>query len=190
MTTLPSVTEILAGVGLIDTDWFTEEARLKGSAVHRATELHDLGTLDEASVDDRIAGRFRQYRRFLMETGCEILNVEHEVRHSWGYVGHPDRLVNLGGRFGVLDIKGTTPCPWHALQLQGYKAAIRETGPTLIGRWNLYLSDDRYRLIERTNNREDDSGWTATFNLFQWRRKYDAVSNHGTLDGSARSGAQ
>ena len=40
---LPSVTEILRSVGLIDATWYTEEARQRGTAVHLACEYWDSG---------------------------------------------------------------------------------------------------------------------------------------------------
>lgn len=163
----PHVTEILNGAGLIDTSWFTDEHRERGTAVHKATEYLDQDDLDRQSLDDKTAARVGQYEQFLSTSGCHVDAIELKVHHPLGYCGTLDRLVTINGRPGVLDIKGTTSAKWHAIQLAAYAACI--DGP--LARWNLYLSDTSFKLEERSNV-NDFATFQAAIVLFNyWRDK-------------------
>ena len=47
----PSITQVLADLGFIDTRWFTKESRDRGSYIHRIIHWHLIGELDEDSID-------------------------------------------------------------------------------------------------------------------------------------------
>lgn len=164
----PHVTEILKRSGLVDTTWFSDEVRDRGTIVHEATEFLDQDDLDWESLeemeDPSILLRVRQYEKFKRDTGIEILKIELPVTHRLGYVGRLDRVVILNARKGILDIKGTTESPWHGVQLAAYAACFNEP----LARWNLYLKDDAYRLRERTNPRDFDA-FKAAMVLAQWK---------------------
>lgn len=166
----PHVTDILRDAGLIDAEWFRQYDLDRGRAVHKATELLDLGDLDWSSVDPVILGRLRSYQRFLDEVKPEILMIEQKVENSTiGYQGRYDRRVRINGRDGILDIKGPSRAPWQALQLALYAGAI--SGPNLLARWSLHLSDDKYNLIEH-KDRDDWRVAIACVTLAAWRAKH------------------
>lgn len=144
------VTDVLKAAGLIDPTWFTQEARDRGQAVHLATELHDQGELDESQPwgDAKAVKRFQTYQRFRREKNCNIIAVEHEITHPLGFAGRMDRLVEMDSRRGVLDIKPPGESAWHPIQLAAYQAGA---GPEWPCRWNLYLGETSYRLVERKN---------------------------------------
>ena len=168
------VTETLHRNGpIIDTAHFTEYHRERGTGVHRACQLWDEGDLDEGSLTPDIAPRFAQYVAFRHELRPEIIATELEVRHPvLGYEGRLDRVMKINGRLGVVDIKGPTENPWHALQLAAYSQAYGSMRGVLRGlaRWNLYLHDDRSRLVERTD-RHDFEVFYAAHTVAQWREK-------------------
>jgi hypothetical protein len=86
-----------------------------------------------------------------------------------GYLGHVDRRVRLNGVEGVLDLKSIARCAWHPLQLSLYAACY--TRP--MARWNLYLSDTSYQLVQH----RDATDWAAAkaaITLAAWRRKHEA----------------
>ena len=143
------VTDVLREAGLVDVSHFTQEARDRGTAVHLATELHDRGELDETKPwgDEKAHGRLAAYKRFLRECNVKILAIEVEVLHPvLFYVGHLDRLVEINGLRGIMDIKPPGKSKWHGVQLAAYQAAAEGGARAWPHRWNLYLGDDDYRL--------------------------------------------
>lgn len=173
---LPHVTDILRDAGLIDTDWYTAEQRDRGSAVHIATSYLDEGDLDETSIDPKIRPRIDSYKKFLVEVRPEILHIEEPVKHQiYRFCGTADRILRINGQPGVLDLKGTTPCDWHGLQLAAYAEClasmqlIREF--VSFRRWNLYLRDDGYKLIPR-KDREDWPAFLAALTLRNWKEAH------------------
>jgi hypothetical protein len=131
---LPSVTQVIDYFSLIDTRFYPEWVRDRGQAVHAACEFDDEGTLDESTVDTRVIGRLRAYRRF-----------KAEVEHAWEYsekrLFHPIyRYAGTLDRAGLMVIKGD---PWNTvldfksgamldayrLQLAGYVALITQIHP-------------------------------------------------------------
>lgn len=163
---LPHVTRILQEVGLIDTTWFTDEGRDRGSALHLATEYLDRGELDEATVDPLIVSRLAAYRRFIEEVKPEILSIEEHVEYPGSYQGTLDRRVIMDGREGVIDIKAGGAAPWHSLQLAAYALCFDRP----LARWNLYLTDG-YKLVGCGPRRADDDMWRACVCFAAWRRK-------------------
>ena len=124
---LPSVTEVLRAVGLIDATWFTDEGRERGSAVHRLIEADHYRYLDE--IPDAYEPYVRAYRRFVVESGHEPLITEVTLRHPVeGYVGHADRIGWLAGQRCLLDFK-TGALGAVEPQLGGYRLAWQAMYP-------------------------------------------------------------
>ena len=114
---VPSVTQVLADTGIIDTRWFTEESRQRGTAVHAACEFLDEGDLDESTIDPIAVPYLDAYRGFLAEHRPEIVSVETKVHSEvYRYAGRLDRVVIMNGIASVLDIKtGVTLYPSTAV---------------------------------------------------------------------------
>lgn len=88
---LESVTGILKAEGFIDDRWFTEEARERGSFVHLARHLDDMGELDEESLDPVIVPYLEAWRRFRRESGFVVERSEVPgMSSSYLYAGTPD----------------------------------------------------------------------------------------------------
>lgn len=171
---LPHVTEVLRDAGLVNLEWCTEEHRDRGTAVHLATRFHDEDDLDRDSLEPTVQVRLASYERFLREVGAEIVPdaIERYVESlTFGYCGTFDRLVRIKGVLGILDIKGTAKSAWHGAQLAAYQAAHpQHNGEPVRQRWNLYLHDDDYRLVER-NDRDDWPVFKAALTLTNWKRR-------------------
>lgn len=138
---VPGVTDVMVASGLIDTrgPWFTAWHRQRGEYVHEATALDDRGELDEDTLDPAILPYVLGWREFLKTTGSEILDIERVVENTvYPYAGKLDRLVMLGGRRFVLDIKTGQPERWHGVQLAGY-AGCFDAPPLRMG---VYLDGD------------------------------------------------
>lgn len=163
----PHVTDILTAMVPIDTRWFTDFARDRGTAVHRATELYDQGTLDPTTVGPEVAGRLRAYERFHAECNPDIMTIEERVEnHGMRYCGTLDRRMLLDHVEHVIDIKPPGEHPWHRLQVAAYAACYQ----TRLHRAVLHLHDDgSYRLRRYLADREDEKVWYAMVRLYYWR---------------------
>ena len=164
-TDFPHVTSILARAGLIDTQWFKDFDLQRGTALHAATHYLDDGDLNWDTVDPVILGRLRAYQKFKDEVQPEILAIERVVVNPmYRYQGRLDRVMRIKGREGVVDLKGPSRAAWNGLQLVAYSACFDRP----MARWNLYLSDDGYRLVEQTG-RLDWQAFKAALTLVAWK---------------------
>ena len=172
-----SVTEILGLAGVIDTTWYTEVGRDRGTAVHQATVMVDEGDLEDSwlqSTDEQTRKRVEAYIRFRSEVDCSIIKAEFEVVHpTYNYVGHPDRLLTINGQLAVLDIKPPNAERWHGAQLAGYQRAIvssmDDVGiPT---RYNLYLKDNGTYKLEPRRKPLDWKRFHAALIMAQWNKE-------------------
>lgn len=160
---LPSVTQILREMGMVDDRYFSKESAHRGIAVHKATELYDLGTLDEDSLDPRLQGYLGAWISFRKETGFFPTCVEGRGFSKFGYAGTFDRIgVTDEGETVLLDIKSSFFVPdWIGLQLGGYLQIIAErmTHKSFVpykGIWSVHLSDGGLFKIERWDDRRND----------------------------------
>ncbi|GAJ07536.1 unnamed protein product [marine sediment metagenome] len=127
---LPSVTEILKRVGLLDTKGFSRESANFGTAVHDATAEIDLGQKRlEDFEGDPMYTYLKAWIRFKEARHPEILEVEQIVGGvEVGCAGTLDRLVLLpwDPRPCVIDLKTGKAKLWHPLQLAGYCYAAQK----------------------------------------------------------------
>jgi len=153
---LPSVTEILKRVGLIDTRGFSRGPANFGTAVHEATALIDLG---EKTLEDYAT--FDTYK--YLEAWClfketyhpVILEVEQIVGGvEVGCAGTLDRLALFpwDPRPWVLDIKTGKAKLWHPVQLAGYCYAAQKE----YRRMAVYI--DGYGVFRAQECREERDG--------------------------------
>ena len=143
---LPSVTQVLKGVGMIDFSMIPQvvlqEAASRGTAVHRALHYLDDGDLDEASVEPELTPYIQAYRDFCAQSGFTVALVEHRVYHpTFMYAGTLDRTGGFPDKsLAVLDVKTGMPFPAHGLQLAAYAACLKH--PRMYRRISLYLNED------------------------------------------------
>ena len=181
---LPSVTTVLKGVGLINTDWFTEDARRRGEFVHRALEWRDRDELDPASVDPSLKPYVDGYELFLRESGARWSCVEQRLGDdTLGYAGTVDRIGTIGDERVVLDLKTGPPQPWHALQLAAYHALIRPLlgaaiRPHQVLRYGLYLKPDGTYRLQAYRERSDLAIFRAALAVAQFKE------THGISDSA------
>ncbi len=170
---LPHVTKILIDSGLVDAQWFTDEARDRGSALHKATEYFDQGELDVDSVDASFLAKFNLYQKFIKEMHPAISAIEEQVEYAGSYCGTLDRRLYINGNESILDIKSGVASPADRLQLAGYALTFERP----MQRWNLYLGyGSNYRLVQHKNTREDDADWRACVRVARLRREHNLVN--------------
>jgi hypothetical protein len=93
---LESVTGILKDEGFIDAAFYTEYGRQRGSFVHLARHLDDMGELDEESLDPEIAPYLEAWRRFKRESGFVVCQSETPLANlTYRYAGKPDCIGNF-----------------------------------------------------------------------------------------------
>jgi hypothetical protein len=146
---LVGFTECFKSLGLIDTAFYTNEGRDRGTAVHMLCQALDEGReIDESKIEDaRTLGRFRGYKRFKDETGFSPEVIERPVyskRHRIACT--PDRTGRLNSVLATIDIKGGAKAHWHPFQTAWQGLCLYEE-PEAFPRYALYLKDTgRYKL--------------------------------------------
>lgn len=105
---VPRVSDIMVKGGIVDPTWFTEESRIRGTAVHHAVFLDIFGDLHVESLHPVVRPYldawflFKKLSRFKpIEALCE----KRLYQPVYGYVGRPDILGWLNGRPTLIDIK-------------------------------------------------------------------------------------
>lgn len=136
---LPSVTGILKAEGFIDTRFYNDWAREKGSFVHLAIEYHLAGELDEETLDPEIKPYLEAFKRFMAESGFKVNQSEvPQISTTHFYAGKPDL-------FGCFPKPG--PCRRFALELN---------------------KEGKYKLIPHTDQ-NDFSVWLAAVAVHHWK---------------------
>lgn len=123
---VPGVTEVLDGIGLIDTRWFTQFSRDRGSAVHQAVHFHLEKDLDWRTVDERIKGYVEAAISFLDDSTFQTVAVEQRVYcpSPTPFAGTLDVVGVMSGKDVVADWKSGASSDVHGLQLAAYDLAL------------------------------------------------------------------
>lgn len=171
---VPSVTQVLNEAGIIKGAFYTDYARERGTATHMACEFHDQNDLDESTIDPDVLPRLEAWKRFVLESGIEILEIEKRVFSSaYQFAGTLDRFGKMSCH-AILDIKTSeTKQAWWGIQLAGYELALREMVPDLgiIKRFAVQLfSSGQYKLTEY-NDRNDRNIFISALMISQWKRR-------------------
>lgn len=141
---VPSVTQVLEDVGIIDYSHIPEPIRRhaldRGSAVHLATRYSDEGDLAESTVSDEVRPYLVAWRSFREQNGFEPCHIERQYyQHRYRYAGTIDRVGYYSG-IGVtrrqmasekpilLDIKSGESPDWVRYQLAAYANLYQDPG--------------------------------------------------------------
>jgi hypothetical protein len=163
----PSVTQVLKIAGLIDTTWFTDEARERGSYVAQATHMLDEGTLDESSLDPALVPYVEAWKKFLADSKAEVIASEYAVVNTtYGYAGTLDRWLILNRHDTIIDIKGGQPLPWHPIQTAAYAGCLK----THFQRGSVYLRDNGTYRLKMHNDENDRAVWMAALVIAKWKQ--------------------
>ena len=183
---VPSVTQVL---DVIDETWRVDllvlrAAAERGVAVHRATELDDMGDLDIDDLDPVLLPYLQAWRRFRSDMGFTVLHSESRVWHDgMRYAGTLDRVGTFGNlaastkrrparMLHLLDIKSGTVWPSHGPQTAAYAEAFqRLTGEKIADRWCVYLRPDGQYRLERQEHPGDWATFIACLSIRQFRAR-------------------
>jgi hypothetical protein len=166
---LPSVTQVLQGVGLINFDGIDpqilQQAADFGTQVHRMTALDDIGDLDEQSLDDNLKPYLDAWRRF--RGGMKFDAIEQPLCHP-GYVlaGCPDRIAGNT----IIDIKtsGASVPQWVGLQLSGYSILADIPAAKRIA---VQLRGDGKFKVTEFMDRKDREVFLSCLTAYKWKIK-------------------
>ena len=123
---IPSVTQILSGVGLSDYSYIPTEtlqiATERGTVVHKIIEWYEQDILDEESIDPELKGYFESYLRakdagLLFDRNRPDEMEKQVFSEKYKYAGTLDQLYFDSW---INDLKTGQPQPEHGLQLSGY----------------------------------------------------------------------
>lgn len=152
---LPSITQMLKAAGLIDTRFYTDEGRDRGSAVHELTAAYDLGGLHLGSCVAEFKPYLQHYALAIGQLNHDWKHIEVAFAHPvYRYAGRPDRVGSVfGGLKAVAEIKTGAPEKWHGVQLALQCMLVEEDlglPAHTIARFGIYVSAktchiDQYR---------------------------------------------
>ena len=123
---LLSITEVMTTAGLYDGMIGDEFALWRGTAVHKAVELHVLGTLDVETVDERIRPCLQAYIDFEKATGFKVIEAEKAFFNApLGLAGKPDLLGKFpNGAEAIVELKSGALAPRVGVQTAGQDIVI------------------------------------------------------------------
>lgn len=156
---LPHITGLLEAAGLIDPTHYTEESRIRGTAVHDLTRDFDLGALP-------VDGCQSVYRPYLLAHAAaigmlkpEILAIEQPAVHPiYRYGGRADRVLKVNGLRGVYEIKSGVREKAHQVQtaMQAMLDSVECGIPAEhLGRWCCYVKANGKFSIEVHEDKRD-----------------------------------
>ena len=178
---VPSVTSVLSilngyeGIPLQT----LQRAAERGTAVHKATELSDLGELDYGSLDDEISGFLLGWHKFLDDKKPELVAVEKQVYHpSLRYAGTLDRELVLDGKLSVLDIKSSyklmpATAPQTAAYAEASNAHRKAKSDHIKNRYGLRLTADGNYELQQYKDATDMNVFLSCLNVVRWLEKHN-----------------
>lgn len=163
---VPSVTNILLSEGFIDSSWFTEWAREKGTFVHLMCHLDDINDLDESTVDLVLIPYLFAYRQFKIDSGFVVEASEVPLYcEAYQFAGTPDKVGKLNGSPAIIDLKSGVVDPVVGLQLSFYEILTNHPHK----RFALQLTaEGKYKLIPFIG-RQDRNLCLSILAIHQWK---------------------
>lgn len=178
------VSEILKSVGIVDYSGVPQEildrAAQFGTAVHKACELDDLGTLDENTVHEAVVPYLNAWKVFKEEKLVLVpfYKIEQRIEcEKFGFCGTPDRISFIENTPCVIDIKSTASImPSTAIQLAAYALLYRAGNIHLaksMRRFVVQLKPDAtFAVQEYKNNRSDIDTFMHALSVHNWKMNH------------------
>ncbi|RJO61083.1 MAG: hypothetical protein C4542_07295 [Dehalococcoidia bacterium] len=172
---LPGVTSILKAAGLLEFPHSNGSAMLKGTYIHRATELYDRDDLDADSLDAEIKPYLEGWMKFRKDSGFVPELIEAPMFHPHlFYAGTIDRYGVLNGKKVLLDIKSGSPHPAYKVQVAGgYEGLLIGNGHHIDKFYSLYLKNTGgYSLQEITDAALCRKTFLCALTLYRWKESH------------------
>jgi len=161
---VPHITELLKRSGWVDDEWYTEEGRRRGSAVHDMTAQWDTGAMTTPPKDHPYAPWLMAHIDAMQLLQPMFLAVEQPIVHpQYLYGGRPDRIARFRGVRCVIELKTGAKDKAHRVQtaLQAILDAVdSKLPPHATARWMLYLQPTgRWKFEEHQDRRDFDEAY-------------------------------
>jgi hypothetical protein len=164
---LPSVSTILAEEGFIDTSFFTQKGRDRGSAVHQRIKDHCLKVECE-ELPEEMQGYFEAFKKFEKLRDWTPHTVEVPMANNL-FAGTPDQIGHLDGKEAVLDIKTGDLSAAVNLQLAAYEILYGKS----LQRYALQLfADGKYKLTSYSD-RNDKYIFQAAVSIYWYKHNHN-----------------
>jgi hypothetical protein len=190
---MPSVTRILRPIteplySRIPAD-LLDRAITRGSFVHRATELADMGVLNWASLDPALWPYVESWQQWVRDAKAELVAIEQRVYHpALEYAGTFDRVARIKGKLAIIDIKTAAHVEgWWSLQTAGYFQAYNHGKPAAEQarrRFSVQLNPNgTYVATEHA-----DPGDVQIFNSYLATQRWEASHGYGNSNTDSNIG--
>ncbi len=181
---VPGVTQLLGALYDLSgiPNAVLEFARERGSAVHKACELWDLGTLDEDSVDTTVQPYLDAWKKFVFETGFETEYIEQRLSSTnhMLYAGTLDRagrmtkLKDNRQQKAVIDIKAVAKvAPVTGVQLAAYENLLLNNNYVSTLRYAVQLLPNGTYKLHEFYGTQDWGCFVAQYTTYQWRKLHN-----------------
>lgn len=178
---LPRVTEVLRTEGISDFSHVPQDimdrAQKFGNAVHKMTELWDKGILNIDILDKNLVPYLEAWKKFKTDYKIYIApddDIEkHFVSKKWGFCGTPDRIVYVGQKLTLIDIKSSTSMYASTeLQTAAYQILVEENSTCKVNqRWGVQLKEDGSYKVEPYTEISDKTVFLSALNLYNWKKR-------------------
>jgi len=183
---IPSVTQVIRGAGLVNFEFVpTEVLRITadfGTAVHRACEYDDKGTLDPATIDEKVIPYLAAWRAFNSAYKPTMLGIEERV-YSRKYMaaGTIDRVMLVSISPVIVDIKTpVSASPSWGVQTAAYLALYAETigaDQKKMKRWTVQLTPEAsvpYKVVKH-DDPNDLPVFLHALGVYRWKQKHNLL---------------
>ncbi len=174
---VPSVTQVLApltDLSAVPAD-ILAAASAFGTAVHKACELHDLGTLDPATLDAPLQPYLDAWLAFCRDHDAQWSHIEQRLYHPvLRYAGTADRIGFVDGLRTIVDIKTSAVIyPAVGPQLAAYLSAA-EKGHQInaLARMSVRLKPDGGYEAKAHTGPADFAVFASLLTLRTWCRQH------------------
>ena len=173
---IPSVTQVIEGVGLYPKYSENPMYRRRGTAAHKACALLIYGRLNRKNTSPAILGYVESFEKFLVGSGFRPNIVEQLTwSEAWRVAGTVDLHGILGGDPTIIDLKTGEPPEATRIQTAGYSCLIKESHGLETSRriaLRLHGNGDTATPIEYSNIAEDSRHFYSIVSIWHLKKKF------------------
>lgn len=172
---IPNITRIIRPMQ--DEQFFTEQARDRGSQVHKAIDNIVRGM--EYELPDEYFGYIVAWKQFVKDHDYKSILSEQPMYHPAGWAGTPDQYgIVREGMLAVFELKTGASHPVHALQTAAQAELITANGYKRPGlRFTLQLKPTGQYSIKIHKGHSDLSVFNALLTAHKWAANNGIIIN-------------
>lgn len=177
---VPSVTRILVDEGFVNTTWYTEEARERGSRAHFMIANHAKGAHCISYKD--CEPYINAYKKFMKECDWKPELIEHQMGCNL-FAGTMDQAGTMDGKKAIIDFKTGVITSAAALQLAAYeklwniwenreniRRAEKIILPPIVRRFGVQLTSEEKYILHEFKDRNDRYVWDSAVAIWWWKK--------------------